>query len=52
MGGHEEEAEATGPGEVHPYLLNVSLRDLAGDLPGTQLDTAVKESVNRLPFGK
>lgn len=50
MGGHTESAD--GGGQVHPYLLNVSLRDLAPDFSGMKLDKAIKESVNRLPFKK
>lgn len=50
MGGHQD--ETVGAGKIYPYLLNVSLRDLAPDLPGMELDKAIKQSVNRLPFKK
>lgn len=44
-GGHEE---PQGTPKVHPYLLNVSLRELAPDGPYVSLDEAIKQSRNRL----
>ena len=48
MGGNHAAEDLAG--KVFPYLLNVSLRERAPDLPGTDLDQAIKKSVNRLPF--
>lgn len=49
-GGHHETADVMPP--IHPYLLNVSLRDVVSDRSGLSLNKAIKESVNHLPFDK
>lgn len=45
LGGHDE---PQGSPKVHPYLLNVSLRELAPDGPYVSLDEAIKQSRNQL----
>lgn len=45
----EHAGGGAGSPKVHPYLLNVSLRNVAVEGSQLQLDKAVKESVNQLP---
>jgi len=49
-GTEEHDDVQTGTPKIHPYLLNVSLREIADEASEIQLGKAIKDSVNRLPF--